>query len=72
MGKIIHLRNHRANLSANTAGQTKLSEKDAVKLKFHDLDHIYVTCTSMQANDHLSKLTTDLLNTITESDTIVA
>ena len=33
MGKIIHLRNHRANLSANTAGQTKLSEKDAVKIE---------------------------------------
>ncbi len=49
-----------------------VSEKDAVKLKPHGLDQIYVTCTSMQANDHLTKLTTDLLNTITESDTIVS
>ena len=33
MGKIIHLKNHRANVAANMAGQNTLSKKDAIKVE---------------------------------------
>ena len=49
-----------------------VSEKDAVKVKSFKLSHVYVTKTKTYMNDNLTNLVTDLLNAITESDTIMA
>ena len=49
-----------------------ISEKDAVKVKSFNLSHVYVTKTNIHSNNNLSNLVMDLLNAITESDTIMA